>query len=178
MIADLTARVLRIAAMLTPSDRRVWAQAMHAEAGCIENAREALGFSLGCLKTALGLRFEDVLRRYGELVLGLGLAGFGGFVLQVSRRSAAAYAGSLDGAALAGLGATYLAAGAVCVMLGARGLERFAGWVGVLAALVLAVLLAAGAERGLLFGLASEAVIIWGGIWFAARGLDRLSLAR
>lgn len=176
MIADLTARILGIAARLTPRDRRVWAQAMHAEASGIEDAREALGFSFGCLRAAVGLRVEDLLRRHGELGLSLGLAGFGGFVLHVARRSAAGQ--PLDAAVLAGLGAAYLAAGAICVLLGAGRLERFAGAVGVLAGLTLAALLAVGARHGLLFGLACEAVIIWGGVWLAARGLDRLSLAR
>jgi len=175
MIAD---QLLRIAARLTPPDRRIWAQAMHAEASRIEDAREALGFSLGCLRAALGLRVEDLLRRHGELGLSLGLAGFGVFVLHVARRSAAAQVGPLDAAALAGLGAAYLAASAICVLLGAGRLERFAGAVGLLAGLALATLLAVGAGHGLLFGLACEAVIIWSGVWLAARGLDRLSLAR
>lgn len=173
MIAD---QLLRIAARLTPHDRRVWAQAMHAEASGIEDAREALDFSLGCLRAALGLRFEDVLRRHGELGLSLGLAGFGGFVLHVARRSAAGQ--PFDAAMLAGLGAAYLAAGAICMLLGAGRLKRFAGAVGLLAGLTLATLLAVGAGHGLIFALASEAVVIWGGVWLAARGLDRLSLAR
>lgn len=157
----LAAWIARIAAALLPLAMRDWGRAMVAETEAIGRAAPALRFALGCLRTALSLRFPLFAGQEPPMSLPLSL-------FDRPRRFAAICAAGAVGLgflfmAMAGAPASYLAMNGAAFALGllTLGALREAGRLGVVPAGAISLSLSGALLLVSLMGVSAEGVTRW-----------------